>query len=254
MAGNKLVEELNAKLRNSSPEEVITYFLKDFEGKTIFGTSLGAEDQVLTKMIADIDTGAYIFTLDTGRLFRETYDLLKKTMEKYTVKINIFFPDTSRVEEMVNKHGINLFYDSVENRKLCCKIRKVEPSKRAFSGLDAWICGLRRDQSVTRFATQVVEWDDRNNLIKVNPIYKWTENQVWEYIIKSNIPYNLLHDKGYPSISCQPCTRAVEPGEDVRAGRWWWEEPEKKECGLHNSKEKQDSIIQSVTRTSKPGY
>jgi phosphoadenosine phosphosulfate reductase len=233
MAGSKIVNELNERFQNSSPEEVIGYFLKDFNGKTAFGTSLGAEDQVLTKMIADIDPGTFIFTLDTGRLFRETYDLISRTMKTYTVKINIFFPDAEKVEKMVNEFGINLFYNSVEKRELCCHIRKIEPSKRAFSGINAWICGIRRNQSVSRYTTQVVEWDNQNNLIKVNPVYKWTEEQVWEYINKYNIPYNPLHDIGYPSISCQPCTRAIEPGEDVRAGRWWWEEPEKKECGLH---------------------
>ena len=233
MTDNKMVNELNARFQNSSPEEVIRYFLRDFKGKTAFGTSLGAEDQVLTKMIADIDPDTFILTLDTGRLFTETYNLISRTMKTYPVKINIYFPDAEKVEKMVNESGINLFYDSVEKRELCCHVRKIEPSKRAFSGIDAWICGIRRNQSVSRYATQVVEWDDQNNLIKVNPVFKWTEELVWEYINKYSIPYNQLHDNGYPSISCQPCTRAIKPGEDVRAGRWWWEEPEKKECGLH---------------------
>ena len=228
-----MVNELNERFQNSSPEEVIGYFLKDFNGKTAFGTSLGAEDQALTKMIADIDPDTFIFTLDTGRLFTETYNLINITMKTFSVKINVFFPDAEQVERMVNEFGINLFYDSVEKRELCCNIRKIEPSKRAFSGIEAWICGIRRNQSVSRYSTQVVEWDDQNNLIKVNPIFKWTEEQVWEYIKKYSIPYNQLHDNGYTSISCQPCTRAITQGEDVRAGRWWWEEPEKKECGLH---------------------
>jgi len=233
MTDIKMVNELNERFQNSSPEEVIGYFLKDFNGKTAFGTSLGAEDQALTKMIADIDPDAFIFTLDTGRLFTETYNLINITMKTFSVKINVFFPDAEQVERMVNEFGINLFYDSVEKRELCCNIRKIEPSKRAFSGIEAWICGIRRNQSVSRYSTQVVEWDDQNNLIKVNPIFKWTEEQVWEYIKKYSIPYNQLHDNGYTSISCQPCTRAITQGEDVRAGRWWWEEPEKKECGLH---------------------
>jgi len=233
MTDIKMVNELNERFQNSSPEEVIGYFLKDFNGKTAFGTSLGAEDQALTKMIADIDPDTFIFTLDTGRLFTETYNLINITMKTFSVKINVFFPDAEQVERMVNEFGINLCYDSVEKRELCCNIRKIEPSKRAFSGIEAWICGIRRNQSVSRYSTQVVEWDDQNNLIKVNPIFKWTEEQVWEYIKKYSIPYNQLHDNGYTSISCQPCTRAITQGEDVRAGRWWWEEPEKKECGLH---------------------
>jgi len=233
MTDIKMVNELNERFQNSSSEEVIGYFLKDFNGKTAFGTSLGAEDQALTKMIADIDPDTFIFTLDTGRLFTETYNLINITMKTFSVKINVFFPDAEQVERMVNEFGINLFYDSVEKRELCCNIRKIEPSKRAFSGIEAWICGIRRNQSVSRYSTQVVEWDDQNNLIKVNPIFKWTEEQVWEYIKKYSIPYNQLHDNGYTSISCQPCTRAITQGEDVRAGRWWWEEPEKKECGLH---------------------
>jgi len=137
------------------------------------------------------------------------------------------------VENMVNEKGINLFYESIENRKLCCGIRKVEPLKRAFRELDVWICGLRKDQSVTRFFTKTVEWDESNGLIKINPILSWTEKQVWAYIKEHDVPYNELHDKGFPSIGCQPCTRAIKPGEDVRAGRWWWETPEQKECGLH---------------------
>lgn len=232
----KEIDKLNSRFKDASPMEVIKYFLKEFKGKTGFGTSMGAEDQVLTGMIADIDPEAYIFTLDTGRLFNETYKLISKTMKTYPVKINIFFPDKGKVENMVNKFGIDLFYDSVEKRELCCYNRKVVPSKRAFSGIDAWICGIRREQSVSRYATRAVEWDDKNNLIKVNPLCNWTEKQVWSYIRKFNVPYNSLHDQGYPSISCQPCTRAVETGEDARAGRWWWEKPEKKECGLHSPK------------------
>lgn len=238
MADKKLIKKLNERFRNESPGEVIKYFLKDFNGKTGFGTSLGAEDQVLIEMVADIDPDTFIFTLDTGRLFYETYSLISETMKTYPVKIKVFFPDWNEVERMVNEFGINLFYDSPKKRELCCYIRKVVPSKRAFSGLDAWICGIRREQSVSRFAKQLVEWDEQNNLIKVNPLYNWTEKQVWEYIKENDIPYNPLHDKGYSSISCQPCTRAIKPGEDYRAGRWWWEVPEKKECGLHRSNKK----------------
>lgn len=233
MKNNVDIDLINKQLAGKTPQEVIAWFLNDFEGKVAFSTSLGAEDQAITKMIADIDKTAHIFTLDTGRLFPETYDLMDRTAKKYDITIRVMFPDAARVEEMVNSKGINLFYDSVENRKLCCHIRKIEPLKRAFKGLDAWICGLRREQSVTRKDMKLVEWDENNGLIKVNPLIDWTEAHLWDYIKENHIPYNPLHDKGFPSIGCQPCTRAIMPGEDVRAGRWWWENPETKECGLH---------------------
>lgn len=227
------VSHINGLLAGKPAEDVLNWFLIEFEGKVAFSTSLGAEDQVITRMISDIDRSARVFTLDTGRLFPETYDLIDITSKKYGLNIEIMFPDADRVESMVNSKGINLFYDSIENRKLCCHIRKIEPLKRAFEGLDAWICGLRRDQSVTRKDIQLVEWDDTNGLIKVNPLIDWTEEQVWNYVRGNHVPYNQLHDKGYPSIGCQPCTRATLPGEDVRAGRWWWENPDSRECGLH---------------------
>lgn len=233
MKNEKIIGELNLKLKNKTPEEVIAYFLEKFKNKIALSSSLGAEDQVLTHMIASINKSTKIFTLDTGRCFQETYDLIDKTNKKYDIKIQVYFPDAQQVEEMVNKKGVNLFYDSVENRKLCCKIRKLEPLKRAFKGLDVWICGLRQAQSITRINTKLVEWDDKNNLIKLNPLIEWSEEQVWKYIRKNDVPYNVLHDKGYPSIGCKPCTRAINKDEDLRAGRWWWEEPESKECGLH---------------------
>jgi phosphoadenosine phosphosulfate reductase len=235
MEKQELAAQLNEKLKGFSPEEVLQYFVQDYGKKIAFSSSLGAEDQVLTHMICDIDKSTRIFTLDTGRMFPETYKLIEKTNSRYKIKIEIFFPDYTQVENMVREKGINLFYESIENRKQCCHIRKIEPLKRAFKGLDVWICGLRREQSVTRTANQMVEWDENNGLLKVNPLIDWSEKQVWDYIRKNNIPYNELHDKGFPSIGCQPCTRAIKPGEDVRAGRWWWENPDKKECGLHNT-------------------
>jgi len=234
----KQIEQWNAEFKSSSPEKVIEFFLDKFKGHIALSSSLGAEDQVLTKMIADIDPSTKIFTLDTGRVFPETYDLMARTNEKYFIKLQVYFPDAKKVEEMVNEKGINLFYESIENRKLCCNIRKIEPLKRAFNGLEAWICGLRKDQSVTRFYTNLVEWDEGNGVIKINPLLNWSEKQVWEYIKSNEVPYNILHDNGFPSIGCQPCTRAIKPGEDVRAGRWWWENPEQKECGLHKSTNK----------------
>lgn len=227
------IEKLNQELLNASPQEILTRVFEIFGDHMALSSSLGAEDQVLTDMIVRIKPGIQIFTLDTGRLFPETYDLIDRTSKKYKILIDVFFPDYSRVEEMVNSKGINLFYNSVENRKLCCHIRKIEPLKRAFSGLDAWICGLRAEQSVTRTEIGVIEWDANNSLVKINPLARWSEAQVWDYIKAHNVPYNPLHDKGFPSIGCQPCTRAIQPGEDVRAGRWWWENPETKECGLH---------------------
>jgi len=217
----------------AGPEEVLAYFLNEYKGKIALASSLGAEDQVLTDMICGTDKNTRIFTLDTGRLFPETYDLIDRTNKHYGINIEVFFPDPNNVEKMVHEKGVNLFYNSIENRKLCCNVRKQEPLKRAFKGLEVWICGLRRDQSITRFSTPVVEWDEANKLIKVNPLFDWSEDRVWDYIKKNNIPYNPLHDAGFPSIGCQPCTRAVQPGDDIRSGRWWWEEQESRECGLH---------------------
>jgi phosphoadenosine phosphosulfate reductase len=233
MKNKEDIDAINNLLAGKSAQEVIEWFLREFEGKVAFSTSLGAEDQAITQMISKVDKTADIFTLDTGRLFPETYDLIDLTSKKYDLKVRVMFPDASRVEEMVNEKGINLFYDSIENRKLCCHIRKIEPLKRAFAGLDAWICGLRREQSITRKDLRLVEWDENNGLIKVNPLIEWTETELWDYIKSNQIPYNKLHDTGFPSIGCQPCTRAILPGEDVRAGRWWWENPETRECGLH---------------------
>lgn len=227
------VNKLNRNTEGRPPEEVLSLVIAEFGDKIAFASSMGAEDQVITHMLANTHNKTKIFTLDTGRLFPETYELMERTSRKYGINIEVYFPDNKRVEEMVRTKGINLFYRSIENRKLCCYIRKIEPLKRAFNGLDAWICGLRREQSVTRHNHKVVEWDDKHRLLKINPLIDWTEEQVWRYIRKHKIPYNSLHDKGFPSIGCQPCTRAVLPGEDIRAGRWWWEKPEMKECGLH---------------------
>ncbi|MBN2742944.1 phosphoadenosine phosphosulfate reductase [Breznakibacter xylanolyticus] len=227
------IQILNERFRNSDPQTILTYFIEHLGSKIALSSSLGAEDQVLTHMVAGIHPETKIFTLDTGRLFPETYDLIDRTSKRYKINIQVYFPEAEKVQEMVNKHGINLFYDSIEHRKLCCGVRKLEPLKRAFAGLQAWICGLRAEQSVTRQQIGVVEWDEGNKLIKINPLAHWTEQQVWDYIKANKIPYNPLHDKGYPSIGCLPCTRAVMEGEDVRAGRWWWENPDTKECGLH---------------------
>ena len=227
------IEALNQKYSQATAEELLSGFLAEFKGKIAFSSSLGIEDQVLTHMVCNIDKTTKIFTLDTGRLFPETYDLIHRTNQKYGIKMSVYFPEAGQVEKMVNTKGINLFFESVENRKLCCNIRKIQPLKRAFEGLEVWICGLRSEQSVTRQDMQKIEWDEANEIIKLNPLIDWTEEETKAYIKTNGIPYNPLHDKGYPSIGCQPCTRAIFAGEDIRAGRWWWENPDTKECGLH---------------------
>ena len=229
------IERYNREVEGATAQEIISWSASKFDDRVAFATSLGAEDQVITEMISGIDQGMKIFTLDTGRHFQETYDLLEITRNKYGMNIDIFFPDPVDVEEMVNSRGINLFYRSIENRKLCCFIRKTEPLKRALQGMDAWICGLRREQSPGRSEIHAVEWDDIHQKVKINPLVDWTTQQVLDYIRSHKIPYNTLHDKGFASIGCLPCTRTIEPGEDIRAGRWWWELSGNKECGLHEN-------------------
>ena len=230
---NVHIEKLNQKYKDATAEELLEGFLGQFKGTIALSSSLSIEDQVLTNIVCSIDKTTKIFTLDTGRLFPDTYDLIHRTNQKYGIKMSVYFPDATQVEEMVNTKGINLFFESIENRKLCCNLRKLKPLKRAFKGLEVWICGLRREQSVTRQDMQRIEWDEANGIIKLNPLIDWTEEQVKDFIRINRIPYNPLQDKGFPSIGCQPCTRAIFPGEDIRAGRWWWENPDTKECGLH---------------------
>jgi phosphoadenosine phosphosulfate reductase len=232
MSKKELVEKLNKELENKSTQEVVEFFLKNFE-KVALSSSLAAEDQVLTDMMLKENKNATIFTLDTGRLHPETYDVMDATNLKYGVKIDVFFPNNEKVQELYQTQGVNGQYESIENRKSCCGIRKIEPLKRALKGLDVWITGLRATQSVTRVDMPLVEWDETFNVIKVNPLINWNEKDVWDYIKENRVPYNKLHDQGFPSIGCAPCTRAVKVGEDIRAGRWWWENPEHKECGLH---------------------
>ncbi|MCK5066865.1 MAG: phosphoadenylyl-sulfate reductase [Bacteroidales bacterium] len=227
------IAQWNDDLKGKSAVGVIAYFLLHFGERIILSTSLGLEDQVLTEMVLHQKRDVDVFTLDTGRLFPETYDLIARTNKYFGIRMLTYFPEPMAVEKMVAENGINLFYDSVEKRKMCCGIRKVAQLPRAFAGMDAWICGLRKDQSVSRFFNKMVEWDANNGLVKINPLINWTEKEVWDYIKMHNIPYNLLHDSGFPSIGCEPCTRAIEPGEDIRAGRWWWENEVHKECGLH---------------------
>ena len=198
-----------------------------------FANSLGAEDMVLTDLIVKSGLPIEIFSLDTGRLPLETYDLMAAVQQHYGLKLKVYFPQSEGVENYVRSNGINAFYESVELRKGCCHVRKVEPLKRALAGKKAWITGLRAEQAATRVGLPQQEFDEGNGLEKFNPLAAWSEKEIWTYIKQNAVPYNALHDKFYPSIGCAPCTRAISPGEDVRAGRWWWENPETKECGLH---------------------
>jgi phosphoadenosine phosphosulfate reductase len=236
------VAALAAEAEPLPAQEVVRLASDRFGRKVALSSSFGAEDMVLIDMLMRVDRKARIVTLDTGRLPQETYNVMDATRERYGSAIDVFFPQAEAVQSMVAEHGLNLFYHSVDFRKMCCGVRKMEPLKRALAGLDAWVTGLRREQSITRTEVHTIEWDESNQLIKVNPLAAWTLEDVWKYIHENNVPYNALHDRGYPSIGCMPCTRAVLPGEDQRAGRWWWEHPETKECGLHvGQPEKVDS-------------
>ena len=197
-------------------------------------SSFGVEDIVLIDLLASLEPRPRVFTLDTGRLPQETYDLMDQVRRRWNIDVEVYFPDAIRVEEMVLHKGLNLFYDSVENRRECCHVRKVEPLGRALATVDGWITGLRRDQSTTRAAVAKAEPDpSRAGLWKFAPLADWSSERVWAYVRERDLPYNALHDRGYPSIGCAPCTRAVAPGEDERAGRWWWEQESVAECGIH---------------------
>ena len=226
------IQQLNAKLK--TPQEVLRWALDNLHPRIAIASSFGAEDVAVIDMISNINPKARVFTLDTGRLNQETYDVMDEIRSRYDMNIEVMFPDHDEVEQMVRVNGMNLFYHSVGNRKLCCGIRKVHPLNRMLSTLDGWITGLRADQTEVRSNSNKIEIDSQHNdIIKVNPILEWSWEQTWDYIKKNNIPYNKLHDKGFPSIGCEPCTRAIKPGEPLRAGRWWWESDTEKECGLH---------------------
>jgi phosphoadenosine phosphosulfate reductase len=230
------VTSLALRAEPMAAQDVLRLILEQCGGKVALASSFGAEDMVLTDMLMKIDATARIFTLDTGRLPQETYNLIDATRQRYGATIEVLFPQAEAVQAMVAARGMNLFYQSIENRQLCCGIRKMEPLRRALAGLDAWITGLRREQAVSRTDVHKIQWDEGNELVKVNPLADWSREGVWKYIREHNVPYNALHDRGYPSIGCAPCTRAVQPGEHERSGRWWWEHAETKECGLHVTK------------------
>jgi len=227
-----LDEQQIAELENSSLPRALEMIAKTFPGRVVFSSSLGQEDQVLTDIIFRNQLDIRIFTIDTGRLFNETYELLEKVSARYRKSINVYFPDAREVEDYVSTHGINGFYDSIENRKHCCHVRKIGPLNRALAGASVWITGLRAGQSGNRMLMPMVEWLADRQIYKFNPLLNWKLNDVIHYLQEHNVPYNVLHDRNYSSIGCAPCTRAIDPGENPRAGRWWWEES-KKECGLH---------------------
>ena len=227
------IENINEIIKGKSETEAIKALAEAFPGKVVFSTSLGYEDQVITHFIFSQNLPVKVFTLDTGRLFKETVSVLNNTQEKYKKVIEVYSHIKSSVEDLINAKGENSFYESIENRKECCYIRKVEPLKRALAGNEIWITGIRSEQSGGRKEMPKVEWDEANQIVKFHPILDWTFEEVKSFVSENNIPYNSLHDRGYVSIGCEPCTRAIKEGEDFRAGRWWWENSSAKECGLH---------------------
>jgi len=230
----KKAVNLQRDFESQSAEQLLRWAAESFFPKIAFASSFGAEDVAVIDLLSGIKPKISIFTLDTGRLPEETYEVMEQVRQRYGAEIVSFFPDKAAVEKLEREKGFYSFRQSVENRKECCGIRKVEPLNRALAGLEAWVTGLRRGQAVTRAALPKVEADAAHRgIAKINPIADWSAEQVWEYIRKNQVPYNKLHDRNYPSIGCAPCTRAVRPGEEIRAGRWWWELPEHKECGLH---------------------
>lgn len=229
-----LAERLNAELATASAEQVVSWAADAYGAGLALACSFSAEDVALVDMLWRLTDSPNVFFLDTGRLHQETYDVLERVRDRYGIRIQTYFPQTQAVEELMRNRGANSFYASVADRKECCRIRKVEPLSRALEGSAAWMTGLRREQSPTRAGLSLFERDEAHGgILKISPLLEWSQDQVWSYIRANNVPYNELHDRGYPSIGCVPCTRPVQPGEDIRAGRWWWEPPEHKECGLH---------------------
>ncbi|HNQ68794.1 MAG TPA: phosphoadenylyl-sulfate reductase [Bacteroidales bacterium] len=227
------INELLKKISLLNIEDTLKAIADEFTGQVVFTTSFGIEDQVITDIICKNDIPISIVSIDTGRLFSETYKVHHATLEKYKCKIKVYYPNNGSLQKLLTEKGPYSFYESVENRKECCNIRKVEPLGRALKEMNCWITGIRAEQSPERTNMQIIEEDKGYNIIKLNPIFDWTLDQVVSYLDKNNVPYNSLHHKGYISIGCEPCTRAIKPGEDFRAGRWWWENNSGKECGLH---------------------
>jgi len=228
------LEGVNQQLAGRPAEQVLEWAVSRFGDRVALACSFGAEDVVLADMLARAGLRARVFAIDTGRLHEATYEVMDRIRERYELALEVYFPQREAVERLEQEEGFHSFRRSLEARHACCAVRKVEPLSRALSGLDAWITGLRREQNVTRAEIRLAEEDrGHGGMVKVSPLAEWTDQQVWDYIRQHDVPYNLLHDRGFPSIGCEPCTRAVRPGEHPRAGRWWWESPEQKECGLH---------------------
>ena len=227
-----VVKILTEKTKDFSIEEALVFLANEYKDEVVFSTSFGQEDQVITDLIEKSGAAVKIFTLDTGRLFQETYDVFHRTQKKYKTPIKVYFPEAKAVEELLEKKGPNSFFESVENTKECCYIRKVVPLKKALAGNKMWITGLRAEQSENRSNLHLFEYDTNFEILKFNPLLKWTLEEVQKYIDDHNVPQNSLHKKGFVSIGCAPCTRAIVEGEDIRAGRWYWEQSHK-ECGLH---------------------
>jgi phosphoadenosine phosphosulfate reductase len=230
---NRKAGELLSAVRDKDPINGLKFLAGIYPEQIVFTTSFGIEDQVVTDMIFANDINIQVITIDTGRLFKETYKVFSKTIEKYGRNIKTYFPDTASVEKLLSEKGPYSFYESIENRKECCYIRKVEPLDRALKGMKCWVTGIRAAQSTSRDELEMIEADVSRNINKYHPLLNWELREIEEYIKKHNVPYNILHDKGFVSIGCEPCTRAIQPGEDFRAGRWWWESGSNKECGLH---------------------
>ena len=226
------VEKCQPELSGFNPLQVLEWVTQHID-RPVFASSLGQEDQVIFHLIAVHQLAMPVITLDTGRLFPETYNLIAENELRFGIKIRVLFPDAPEVESMVAGEGVNLFLKGVEQRKQCCRVKKINPLRRALRHSGGWVCGLRREQSSTRSELKVIEWDDANGIPKINPLHNWSLEQVTDYLKENDVPYNPLHDHGFISIGCACCTRAVQPGEDIRSGRWWWETPEQKECGLH---------------------
>ncbi len=239
MAQNKIpdfteVIALDREQADATADELLRWGLDRWGDRLVVASSFGAEDVVLVDLVASIDRNARIFTLDTGRLHQETYDVMERLRRRYDIKFEVVTPRTELLQPMLQEKGPNSFYESVDARKECCNIRKMEPLRRVLATADAWVTGIRRGQSVTRTDAPRVTIDVPNGgIYKLNPLANWSEDDVWNHIRDNDVPYNSLHDCGFPSIGCTPCTRAIKPGEDVRAGRWWWEDPTSRECGLH---------------------
>lgn len=230
-----IVSQLLHQISGLNITDAIALLIKEFPGRVTFSSSFSYEDQAITHEILSNNLPVKIFTLDTGRLFAETYSVWSSTNSKYNTSIKAYYPQAEPLQDYIVANGPNAFYESVELRKACCNIRKVEPLKRALAGNAVWITGLRSEHSANRHDLPILEWDESNNIIKYHPLLHWTTEEVIQHIRENNIPYNPLHDKGFISIGCAPCTRAVKAGEDFRAGRWWWEDASKKECGLHTT-------------------